>query len=312
MRRDIHYWLTNLRKQSLVALRSLDLRIGEIRLLVLTSVVVSAFASSSAAGDIDDIRLYALDCGHLKVNDMSIYSDTGDYDGQPGEMVNPCFLIGGAKGMLLWDTGIGDEIAEHENGVDIDGGFHLDVPVPLTAQLKELGLTAKDITYVAFSHFHLDHTGNANLFDSSTWIVNKTELDWALTKPTPFGVDPSTFSAYKTVKTKMIDNDYDVFGDGTVRILKAPGHTPGMQVLQVKLKRSGTVILSGDLYHIRANRAGRRIPRVNYSRAETLASIDRIETILKRIEARGASARLVIQHEPRDFESLPRLPEYLH
>ena len=110
----------------------------------------------------------------------------------------------------------------------------------------------------------------------------------------------------------MIDNDYDVFGDGAVRILKAPGHTPGMQVLQVQLKHSGTVILAGDLYHIRANRAGRRIPRVNYSRAETLASIDRIETIIKNIEVRRAPARLVIQHEPQDFDSLPKFPEYLH
>ncbi len=25
----------------------------------------------------------------------------------------------------------------------------------------------------------------------------------------------------------MIDGDYDVFGDGSVRILKTPGHTPG-------------------------------------------------------------------------------------
>jgi glyoxylase-like metal-dependent hydrolase (beta-lactamase superfamily II) len=88
---------------------------------------------------------------------------------------------------------------------------------------------------LAFSHFHFDHTGNANAFGASTWIVNKAELAWAGSTPTPFGVDPSTFSALKTAKTQLIDGDFDVFGDGGVRILKAPGHTPGHGVLAVKL-----------------------------------------------------------------------------
>jgi len=34
----------------------------------------------------------------------------------------------------------------------------------------------------------------------------------------------------------MIDGGYEVFGDGTVQILKAPGYTPGHGVLAVKLR----------------------------------------------------------------------------
>src|SRR2546421_9494443 len=151
----------------------------------------------------------------------------------------------------------------------------------LARQLKELGLSAGDVTYVAFSHLHFDHTSNANAFDASTWIMNGSDLKWALGTPTPFGVDPASFSADSKAKTQMIEGDYDVFGDGAVRILKTPGHTPGHGVLEVKLRKSGVVILSGDLYHSRANRKFKRVPRLNVERADTLASIDRVEKIVK-------------------------------
>jgi glyoxylase-like metal-dependent hydrolase (beta-lactamase superfamily II) len=159
---------------------------------------------------------------------------------------------------------------------------------------------------VAFSHFHFDHTGNANAFGASTWIINKAELNWALGSPAPFGVDAATFSAYRTAKTQMIDRDYDVFGDGSVRILAAPGHTPGSQVLQLSLRNAGTVILSGDLYHTRDNRRFRRVPSINHERADTLASFDRIEKIVA-----NTKARFVIQHDAADFKRLPAFPAYL-
>jgi glyoxylase-like metal-dependent hydrolase (beta-lactamase superfamily II) len=113
-------------------------------------------------------------------------------------------------------------------------------------------------------------------------------------------------SDYKTVKTQMIDGDWDVFGDGLVRILKTPGHTPGHQSLMVKLKDSGTVILSGDLYHTLDNRKYGRVPAINTSRADTLASINRIENL-----AKTTNARIIIQHSPEDFNSLPKPPAYL-
>jgi hypothetical protein len=37
------------------------------------------------------------------------------------------------------------------------------------------------------------------------------ELAWAVSGPGPF-VDLDSFSMYKTVKTQLIDGDYDVFG----------------------------------------------------------------------------------------------------
>ena len=38
-------------------------------------------------------------------------------------------------------------------------------------------------------------------------------------------------------------------GDGSVRIIFAPGHTPGHQMLLLQLENTGPIMLSGDLYH---------------------------------------------------------------
>jgi N-acyl homoserine lactone hydrolase len=273
--------------------------------LPLLAMIFAVGAFSHPQTQAQEVRLYTLDCGHAEFHDMSPFSDTGEYDGKQGATAVPCFLIRHPRGTLLWDTGLGDKLAQNKGGVD-NNGIHMSVQVTLAEQLKTLGLAPSDVTYLAFSHFHFDHTGNANLFGSSTWIINRTELSWALSKPTPYGVEPTSFSTYRAAKTKMIDDDYDVFGDGNVRILKAPGHTPGHQVLKIQLRRSGTIILSGDLYLLRENRKYRRVPSFDSSRAETLASIDRIEKIIT-----NTKARLVIQHDPADFKAMPKLPAYL-
>jgi len=277
-----------------------------VPLMLLMLIVPLAPAALAARNVSAEVRLYTLDCGRITFKDMGMFADTGEYDGKPGELVDPCFVIRSPKGVLLWDTGLGDKFAATREGADVMPGVHVTVPVALIDQLKALDMTPADVTYIAFSHFHFDHTGNANEFPASTWILNRAELNAALTNPPPSGVDPQTFSAYKTVKMQMIDGDHDVFGDGSVRILKAPGHTPGHQVLEVRLKNAGTVILSGDLYHSRANREFARVPGFNVSRADTLASINRIEQIVK-----NTHARFVVQHDPVDFKALPKFPAYL-
>jgi glyoxylase-like metal-dependent hydrolase (beta-lactamase superfamily II) len=269
--------------------------------LALASALPSAHAANHAPGP----RLYAIDCGRIVFKDMAMFSDTGEYDGKPGTLADPCFLIQHPHGTLLWDAGLGDKIAASRDGVDFNG-IRLYVDTPLQDQLKTLGLKPDDINYLAFSHFHLDHTGNANLFAHSTWIINKAELDAALSPAPPSGVDKSLIGAYEHVKTQMIEGDYDVFGDGSVRILKAPGHTPGHQVLALNLKRAGTVLLTGDLYHTRENRRLRRVGAMNTQRADTLASMDRIEQIVS-----NTHARVIVQHSWEDFRSLPKFPGYL-
>lgn len=262
--------------------------------------------AAQAAPAVDSLRVYAFDCGRIEFKDLGNFSDTGEYDGHPGTLSEPCFLIRHPKGDLLWDTGLGDRFAATPGGEEVRAGVRAIVDTPLLAQLQQIGVTPADIEFLAFSHFHWDHTGNANAFTKSTWLLSRREVEELEGSHLPPNVKPDTLSGRKEAKVELIDLDRDVFGDGTVKILRANGHTAGHQVLMLKLPKSGVVILSGDLFHTRENFAQDRMPVFNYSRGETLGSIDRIKRIL-----RNTNGRIVIQHEPEDFKALPKIPAYL-
>lgn len=48
----------------------------------------------------------------------------------------------------------------------------------LKSQLAEIGYKPTDITYLAMSHSHGDHSGNANDYATATWIVQKAEREY--------------------------------------------------------------------------------------------------------------------------------------
>lgn len=275
--------------------------------LLSTLVLSVASFAPLAAEPVSEIRLYAIDCGRGTAKDAGMFSDTGDYDGRPLTVVIPCFLIRHPKGTLLWDAGISDEIAKSPDGIEAMGGnFHLSVKKTLVQQLADIGFKPADVNLVAFSHLHFDHVGNANLFGQSTWLMNGAELAAATSETPPPGLDLAAISAHKTAKLEFINRDHDVFGDGRVRIIAAPGHTPGHQVLLIELAKAGPVVLSGDLYHSLENRKKHNVPMLNTNRADTLASFDRIDKLVK-----NRKARFVIQHAPEDFAALPKFPAHL-
>ncbi|MFY2561257.1 N-acyl homoserine lactonase family protein [Corallococcus terminator] len=262
--------------------------------------------ATAPAAKSSEVRLYALDCGRIEVHDMGFFADGSRPTGKRGTMSVPCFLVTHPQGALLWETGLDDAIANFPDGVPDPVGPRFHVKTTLGAQLTALGLKPADIRYVAISHLHADHSGNTNAFTASTWLLQRKELAWATATPTPPGVDATKFSAWRDAKVELLDGDRDVFGDGAVRLLSTPGHTPGHQSLQVRLARAGTYILSGDLCHLIENFEWDGVPGFNFSREETLASLTRVKALLK-----DTHGRFVIQHVPQDLATLPVFPAYL-
>ena len=263
------------------------------------------FIGTANASSVTDVRLYAMDCGRLEFTDLAPFADTGEYDGHPGTLMASCYLIRHPRGDLLWDSGIGDKYATDPAGVQLPN-YRAIVRKTVASQLREIGLEFSEIEFFAFSHGHADHLGNADRLGDAQWIANPKELAWLASVPPPPRTNLALIGARDLAKTISITGDHDVFGDGSVKILSAPGHTPGHQVLLIRLAKHGPVLLSGDLYHSHENREGRRMPVFNVSRGETLASMDRIEAII-----RNQHAKLIIQHSTEDFDSLPHAPAFL-
>ena len=98
---------------------------------------------------------------------MSVFSDAGEYDGRPGSLVDPCYLIRHPKGDLLWDTGLNEQLVQQSGGSP-QPGVHARYDTPLAKQLAQIGVRAEDIEFIAFSHMHFDDTGGANAFTAAT------------------------------------------------------------------------------------------------------------------------------------------------
>jgi glyoxylase-like metal-dependent hydrolase (beta-lactamase superfamily II) len=173
-------------------------------------------------------------------------------------------------------------------------------------QLAELGLDMGSFDYMAYSHMHFDHIGVANEVQGATLIIQKAEYDAAFADSVDLpGFIPALYEGLRDAERIVLEGDYDVFGDGSVRILSAPGHTPGHQVLFVDLENTGPVILSGDLYHFAISRQQRRVPAFNFDADTTLESMDRVEAFLV-----NKSANMWIEHELAWFEQLKKAPSF--
>ncbi len=259
-----------------------------------------------AAPTAPTVKLYAMNCGNLAFTDVDPFADDHSMKGVARTFVDSCYLIRHPKGDLVWDTGVPEAIADMADGLKPkDFPVHITVPKKLSAQLGELGLAPGDIEYVSFSHLHFDHTGNGNLFAASTWIVDADERAAMFSDSARKGEDFAAYSALEQARTELIEGDarHDVFGDGSVVIVQAPGHTPGHTVLLVKTAKAGNVLLTGDMWHLAESREKRLVPSFNFDRARTLASMDAVEALAKENDA-----RIIRQHVPEDLASLPAFP----
>jgi len=256
------------------------------------------------------VQLYAMDCGRATFTNIGMFGSNGEYEGQARTLVDPCYLIRHPNGDLIWDTGFPDEVHNLPEGLSIPSmGAHVTMPTTLVAQLAQINVTPADIDYVSLSHSHGDHTGNSTIFTDATWLVDVDERNWMFRDEARIGPEFASYALLEGRPTQLIEGEgnYDVFGDGSVVIIQAPGHTPGHAVLLVRMQNAGAVILSGDMYHLAESRERRTIPRFNTDPAQTLASMDKIERI-----AAQNNARVIRQHVQEDFDSLPRFPEALN
>lgn len=263
------------------------------------AVLLAAASSTQSA---ESIRLYTLDCGTYEVSNMASLDKEGRFDGQRTTLKVPCYLIRHPAGDLLWDAGLDEALAANPDGIGTT--FHSTMTHTLTEQLAELGMSPADIEFLSISHWHPDHSGNANLFGHATWIANRAERDFMFSEAMKEA--QAGYAALKNAKTILFEETYDVFADGSAVVYSTPGHTPGHSVLLLKLNTAGSLLFSGDLYIQEESRSMQAVPLFNTDVAQTLQSMDRFEAL-----AEQHNARVVIEHDKNHFEAMPKFPNYL-
>ncbi len=251
-------------------------------------------------------RIHVLDGGLARVEDGSIYSP-GVNVGVPMTLSCNAYLIRHRAQWLLWDSGTQDDLVAAGGGRIIAHGIRGIVVRTMASQLAELGVAPDDIGTIAFSHAHYDHMGNSRLFRRAKWVAQKAERD-AMFGPDPeqFGYLPELYAAMQDNPVQIVEGDHDLFGDGAVRMVFTPGHTLGHCSLLVRLPGTGPVLLSGDVAHNRANLDHRRVPAFNADKAASVASMDKVEALLKE-----EGAAIWINHDTVQSGTLPHAPAWI-
>ncbi|MCW5624270.1 MAG: N-acyl homoserine lactonase family protein [Burkholderiales bacterium] len=295
--------------------------INKLKMVGTTTLLAAGFAltSAQAAEPVKGIKLYVINSGALTIG-KGILQNLAPTD-PPIQIPVGIFVIKHPKGTVLFDTGSNDKIIKDGSywGPAIKALNPVRTPdVAIDAQLAKIGLKPDDVTFVVPSHLHLDHGGNVGKFPNSTIILQRDELKNA------FWPDENTQGPYilgdfahlreglydtppNKGKLVQLDGDLDLFRDGSVVIKKWPGHTPGSQLIVLRLAKTGTIVLTGDTIYFREN-VEKNIPP-NVVLAWNPTGILRAYEYVRFLQA-TENADYFTAHDPDVFKSLKKAPDF--
>lgn len=272
---------------------------------------ISEASLRKAAGYVD--RLYVLDGGYGRAADAAAWTNMMYPPNSTIDIAAWAHVIKHGDTWMMFDTSTNDGYAKLPEGGGTGIRWFKKESQTLAPQLKAIGITPDDIKYIGISHNHPDHTGNIEQFKKAEVLIQKREYDFMFAK----GDGPTGGAAYsgpvmeKDHPHKLLDGDYDVFGDGSVILFFTAGHTLGSQVCLVRLKNTGYVLLTGDAVHLRSNFDTRRIPRVDRANNENQwlwsvpLAFDRIAAIMSLHKA-----QLWVHHDFDDYKGRKLAPRY--
>jgi N-acyl homoserine lactone hydrolase len=260
----------------------------------------------------NNIRLYMLQSGtqKCKVHDIRMNQGNGaDY-----EIPVPWFLLTHPKGNVVIDGGLaaegltnpraywGDAVDMFESVMTESQGC--------VAQLATLDLAPEDIRFVVLSHLHSDHTGAIGRFPKATHIVHRREYEYAF--------NPDWFAAGAYVRRDFdrpglqwqflegAETDYyDLYGDGTLRMVFTPGHTLGHQSFLVTLRNAGPILLAADAAYTLDHWNEKALPGFLASAVDTVRSVRKL-----RVLAEQVGATVVTGHDPEAWPTFRLAPAY--
>lgn len=258
------------------------------------------------------MKLYIFQCGILKSQKHLFTAGRGV--GQPFDVPVPFFLIDHPEGKVLFDTGNALGVAQDKVkhwGAGVVGAYD---PIMteddyVVNQLARMDIKPQEITHVILSHLHLDHAGGTGAFPNATYYTQREEMHYAYV--------PDFYQAAAYIRADFDkpqlnwrlleghrDEGYDVFGDGSLKIIFTPGHTPGHQSLLVNLENWGPTLLTGDCVYTQEILNENVLPGLVYSPPDAVKSISKIRDLSKR------GVRVITGHDPVAWPQLTLAPKF--
>jgi N-acyl homoserine lactone hydrolase len=215
-------------------------------------------------------------------------------------------LIEHPEGLLLWDTAVNRNWEQTWAGTGLDDIIPYDEVVEaqyLDSRLRQLGYEANDIDTVIFSHLHMDHAGNAKLFNNghTRLLCHEEELAGA-TSFTGANLGGHIKAEYDGLKFDTVRGDTEILPG--ITLYETPGHTWGQMSLRLDLDHDGPMIFTSDAIYLSQTIEHRHWGAGVFDNRAWLASVDKILGIAER-----DNATLVFGHDSAQLKSLRLSPD---
>jgi glyoxylase-like metal-dependent hydrolase (beta-lactamase superfamily II) len=254
------------------------------------------------------VQVLAFDAGRVRTTGEWIYWNSRV--GEPVVVPVPFFLVTHPLGNVLIDGGFGAYVLEQpEPGPDQPARTH----IPQVSaedlclnRLGEAGIEPESIRYLVQTHLHNDHSGAIPSFPGVPVLVHRAELDYAF--------NPEWFArmAYAAadlggtvgwVALGADEDGLDLLGDGSIRLLFTPGHSPGHLSVLVQPSEGRRVLLTGDAAYTSEHFEERALPGYFHSTDAVAASVRRL-----RLRAAAKDTLVVFGHDAVQWTRLPQAP----
>ena len=220
-----------------------------------------------------------------------------DGEGGPGRFPVPVYVVEHAGSVLVFDAGLHPDLRDpgSERSRVLGDDFACDLPpgADLLERLASCGIEPGRVDLLVLSHLHFDHVGGSPLLPAAEIVVQRAEWVAALADVdgevyVPADIDPAR-------PPRLIDGEWDVFGDDRVLVFPTTGHTAGHQSLRLRTDDGGHLVLCGDACYLRRGLQTWTVPPHGFD-------LDAQRMVFERLGLmQDDGARLVFGHEPEQW-----------
>lgn len=170
-----------------------------------------------------------------------------------------------ARGLVLWDAGYAPRMADALRRWPFPlyarmTPLHLDPAIALPVQLPRLGVAPAEVGHVIVSHFHADHIAGLRDFPAAAMVADAAALEgvlglkgWAALRrgfvpdllPDDVAARARPILRYDGPEVAPFGPAHDLFGDGSLLLVRLPGHARGQLGLLLRTA-AGPALLAAD------------------------------------------------------------------
>jgi glyoxylase-like metal-dependent hydrolase (beta-lactamase superfamily II) len=224
----------------------------------------------------------------------------------------PAFLVEHpAAGPILIDTGL-HELVATDVGAALGRAAKLLFTIRMEPswavphQLRERGVDPADVSLVVMTHLHYDHASGLSQFPHATIAVDAREWELAARGRMTDGYMGRLFPAANDwLLLPAAAEEIDLLGDGSIRLLSTPGHTPGHRSVILRLAGDRELLLTADAVYARRTLDESLTPLLTWDDDAYRASLAKLQAWI----AAHPDAPVVPGHDEDTWRTLPAVYE---